>query len=372
MAGIYLHIPFCKKKCSYCDFYSLPGRIESAGDYVCAVLKEAKAYSGMSFGTLYFGGGTPSLLGPHHLTNLMDGFRQYFDFTSLVEATIEVNPDSATSDFLNAAKKSGINRVSIGIQSLTDSELQSVSRVHCASQAIEAVRLVKSTGFKSVSADLIIGLRGQNWNSLLKALKTITGLGVQHLSVYCLSIEYGTPLAALTPTDLPSEDLQVELYENTREFLGAAGFAHYEISNYALPGFECLHNVNYWHSGEYLGLGPAAASHLEGKRFKNKSDLDSYLSNPTDQAEYDETLNEEGKLGEEAMLRLRLLVEGINPAVFSGRFSPEVINRLIGRLNELTGRGLLESDGIKYRLEKKYVLTSNGIFQTVLGDNLEN
>ena len=366
MHGLYVHVPFCVSKCSYCDFYSLPGRIEAAGDYVKAIIEEAKTYRGMSFDTLYIGGGTPSVLGAQHLETLMSGLNRQFDFSAMVEATIEVNPDSATDTFLQPAKKFGLNRVSVGVQSLSDNELKSVNRVHTAAQAVKVIELIKAIGFKSVSADLIIGLPGQSWVSLAKSLKTLTNQGVQHLSVYCMSLEYGTPLAQFPPANLPNEDLQAELYEKTRDYLTEQGFTHYEISNFALPGFECLHNINYWHGGDYLGLGPAAASHLDGKRFKNRNDLDAYLANPIKQTEVDEVLDEMGRLGEEAMLRLRLLVEGINPSVFSGRYNPEAIVRLIDRLNKLTERGLLETDGIRYRLAKKYVLTSNGIFQAVL------
>ena len=231
------------------------------------------------------------------------------DGLQLVESTLGVNPESATSEFLRTAKNLGFNRLSFGIQSLPDAELQSVGRIHTAAQAINAIKLAQQTGFQNISADLIIGLPGQNWNSLHSSLEALTGLGFPHLSIYCLSLETGTPLALDPPTDLPSDDVQAELFAQARAFLLDKGLIHYEISNFACPGFECLHNLNYWRGGEYLGLGPAAASHINNPRFKNKNDLDAYLQNPTGQIEYVEELSPKDKAAEEAMLRLRLLEE---------------------------------------------------------------
>jgi oxygen-independent coproporphyrinogen III oxidase len=364
--GLYVHIPFCVRKCAYCDFYSIPGRSDAIGDYVKAVLAEACTHSGKSFQTLYIGGGTPSLLGAAHLQDLMLGLRQSFNLKGLAEASIEVNPDSATRDFLEAAKSTGINRVSVGVQSLTDSELKSVGRVHTAAQAVAAVKLAKGIGFSSVSADLIIGLPEQTWWTLSAALETLMGLDVSHLSVYCLSLEDGTPLAQDPPPELPTEDVQADLFDRVRLYLSERNFSHYEISNFALANQECLHNINYWHGGDYLGLGPAAASHLDGKRFRNKNDFDAYMKNPASQAEYDTPLTEDAKVGEEAMLRLRLLVEGINPGILTGRYSPAAIAMLVSRLNSLATRGMLKFDGAKYVIPASHVLTSNSIFREVL------
>jgi oxygen-independent coproporphyrinogen-3 oxidase len=285
---------------------------------------------------------------------------------TLLESTLEVNPESATPEFLQTAKTLGFNRLSFGVQSLSDAELQSVGRIHIAAQAVAAIQLAQKTGFPNISADLIIGLPGQTWQSLHNSLKALTGLGLPHLSVYCLSLENGTPLALNPPNDLPSDDSQAELYEKTRTFLTAAGFVHYEISNYARPGCECLHNLNYWRGGEYLGLGPAAASHLDGKRFKNNNDLDAYLQNPTGQVEYVETLNPKEKAAEEAMLRLRLLEEGLNTDELTAKFGPANTPDIILRLDKMAREGLLLKTGVKYRLEPAHILTSNSIFSRVI------
>jgi len=364
--GLYIHIPFCVKKCSYCDFYSLPGRLVDIENYVSAVLKEARSYKRLSFQTLYLGGGTPSLLGAEHLKKLIAGLRESLDLDGLVEATVEVNPESATLEFLSAAIDAGINRVSLGIQSLNDHELESVGRVHTATRAIDAVKLAQNLGFTSISADLIIGLPEQTWGTLSAALNKLVNLGVNHLSVYCLSLEEGTLLAQCPPDNLPSDDQQAELFELAREFLIGQGFIHYEISNFALQGHECLHNLNYWRGGEYLGLGPAAASHLQGCRSRNRHALDAYLENPIGQAEHVETLGGKKKAAEETMLRLRLLVEGINPGVLSGRFNQDTIEMLVSRLDSMVMRRMLEFKNSKYVLPAERILTSNEIFQEII------
>ena len=416
MKGLYLHIPFCVKKCSYCDFYSLPARQNTIESYVQAVLREAEKYSPIiplapsrervgvrgdsiqchaeapqypSFQTLYIGGGTPSLLGAEHLTALIIGLAKTFDLGNtnssmigssplrgeesgegvpLLESTIEVNPESATPEFLQTANDLGFNRISFGVQSLSDNELKSVGRIHTAAQAIAAIKLAQNLKFKAISADLIIGLPGQTWPSLCQSLETLVGMGIQHLSVYCLSLEEGTLLANNPPPDLPSDDLQASLFGETKKYLNLCGYAHYEISNFALKGFECLHNLNYWRGGEYLGLGPAAASHLDGKRFKNYANLDAYLANPTGQVEYVEELSAKDKAAEEAMLRLRLLEEGLDTDELASKFGEENVKAIIGRLEEMAQEGLLIVEGSRYRLQPSRILTSNPIFARVLAD----
>ena len=375
MNGLYIHIPFCLQKCHYCDFYSLPARLDAREAYVNAVLDESEAYAGLSFQTMYLGGGTPSLLGGKLISNLIRGLGKSLNLAGIVEATIEVNPESATREFLEAARNVGINRVSIGVQSLTDDELKAVGRIHTAAQAMEAVGLARQLCFNSISADLIIGLPGQTWLTLSQSLDTLVGYGIEHLSLYCLSLEEGTPLADNPPDDLPSDDTQAELFQQASSFLQGHHYIHYEISNFALNGHECRHNINYWRGGEYLGLGPSAASHLEGRRFRNHPDLNHYLEKPTFQIADNEVLHPKNKAGEEAMLRLRLLTEGINVNELTARFGQDNIEALIGRLDYMAGQGRLVTDGSTYRLPPSRVLTSNPIFAEVLEpghDRIEN
>jgi oxygen-independent coproporphyrinogen-3 oxidase len=424
--GLYVHVPFCVSKCAYCDFYSLANRLDLIRPYVDAVLTEAQSHAGMSFDTLYLGGGTPSLLGAADLEKLIRGLKDSLDLSRLAEATIEVNPESASEELLRSAMDLGFSRVSVGIQSLSDRELRSVGRVHTAAQAVESVSRVVGMGFRDVSADVIVGLPGQmmdrvsgdvqalpspcleaepfkrvqgeipaeglgvspnsqvppqDWGlrglreasdvipkgSLRRTLETLISLGVNHLSVYCLSLEHGTPLATNPPDDLPSDDEQADLFEGARSVLEGWGFTHYEISNFCLPGKECRHNLNYWRGGEYLGLGPASASHLQGRRWKNRADLPAYIRNPAGVADEVEELGFKDKAAEEAMLRLRLLAEGLAPAELATRFGEENTSDVLSRLNQLAAEGLLAYDGTRYRLMRSMVLTSNPIFGRILG-----
>ena len=369
MTGLYVHIPFCVRKCAYCDFYSVPDRLHLTEVYVDAVLREAEAYAGLDFHSLYLGGGTPSLLGTHGLMRLVDGLCCTFGLSDLAEATMEVNPNSAGSDLLLAARDAGIDRLSIGVQSLSDPELQKVGRVHTAAQAADAVVRAVEVGFSSVSADVMVGLPGQRWATLRSTLVRLTELGVDHLSLYCLSLEEGTPLATNPPDDLPPDDVQANLFEQATLFLENRGFRQYEISNFALPGCECRHNASCWRGGEYLGLGAAASSHLQGRRFKNAADVEAYIRNPTGVVEEVEKLDARDKAAEEAMLRLRLVREGLVLQDLDRRFGRRNIDGLVRRLDDMVGDGQLTFDGSAYRLPRSRVLTSNPILARVLGED---
>ncbi len=366
MAGLYIHVPFCVRKCAYCDFYSLAGRTDLVDAYVSAVLTEARTYPGLSFDTLYLGGGTPSLLGARALAALIAGLREIFDLSAMLEATIEVNPESTTAGLLQAALDSGLNRLSVGVQSLQDEELRRVGRVHSAGQALAALERAREAGFQNMSVDVIVGLPGQRWQSLHATLSVLTALGVKHVSLYCLSLEHGNALASNPPLDLASADEQADLFEDACRFLQGSGYVHYEISNFALPDRACMHNLNYWRGGEYLGLGPAAASHLKGRRFRNRADLEAYLHHPGGLVEEAEELAPEDKVAEEAMLRLRLLSEGLVSDVLVARYGTDSAADLLRRLDDMANEGLLRREGLSYRLEPSRVLTSNPIFARVL------
>jgi len=366
MLGLYIHVPFCVRKCDYCDFYSLSGAQDKIPTYIQAVLQEARKYAGMKFETIYLGGGTPSLLGAENLRLLSAGLRQIFDLTGVDEATLEVNPESATPDLLSAARECGFNRVSVGVQSLNDAELKSVGRIHSAAQAITAITSAQAAGFSNISTDLIIGLPGQTWRSLKKSLTGALAAGARHISAYCLSLENDTPLADQPPPNLPGDDRQAELFERARDFLQANRFIHYEISNFALPGSESRHNLNYWRGGEYLGLGPAAASHLEGIRFKNKTDLDAYLKFPTRQNIDVEQLDIKHKAEEEAILRLRLLAEGLDLSLLAQKYGQRFVAEIDQKLAAMQANGELIGQGSVFRLHPDYVLTSNRIFSRLI------
>ena len=365
--GLYIHIPFCARKCAYCDFYSLAGRLDLIDTYLDALSIESQTYAGLSFDTIYLGGGTPSLLRAGGLKKLFGNLQRVFDISNLSEATIEVNPESGTAELFETATALNIKRISIGVQSLEDNELASVGRIHNALQSTETIRVARQSGFREISADVIVGFPGQGWRTLRITLETLIALELDHISLYCLSLGNDTPLAANPPDNLPSDDMQAELFNLANALLEEHGFEHYEISNFALPGHQCQHNLKYWRGDEYLGLGPSAASYLNGLRFKNRDDLDSYLKNPTCLIEDIEELTTEEKVAEEAMLKLRLLREGFSTDGLAGRFGSDDTRNLVKRLDDMVEEGLLINDGSSYRLPPSQVLTSNPIFARALG-----
>jgi len=366
MHGLYIHIPFCISKCYYCDFYSLTDVPELMDRYVDALFSEAISYKGMGFATLYIGGGTPSLLGSARLERLITGLSNRFDLEDLLEATIEVNPESAGRDFLSNAYGLGIRRLSIGAQSLNEEELKKAGRAHDRRQVLDAVDSAVKSGFQNISADVMIGLPGQTIQSLSETLNILVGAGINHISAYCLSIEEGTVFSRFPPPDLPGEDDQACLFESAVDLLQTHGFIHYEISNFALTGYECKHNLNYWRGGEYIGLGPAAASHSRGKRFRNAASLERYLDDQSSIVEGVERLDDRRKAGEEAMLRLRLIEEGLDIREMAGKYKHDAVESLAARLDDLVSRKMLVKDGRIYRLPPGSALTSNRVFINVI------
>jgi oxygen-independent coproporphyrinogen-3 oxidase len=343
MRGLYIHIPFCIRKCDYCDFYSLAGRLDCLDAYLKALLNEASQYGRLRFDTLFIGGGTPSLLGAAGLRNLMTGLSAQYSISKLPEATIEANPDSLSADLLRTALDCGINRISIGVQSLSDNELHQVGRIHTAAQAVLAIQLAQKEGFKNISADVILGLPGQNWQSLMTTLETLIGMNLPHISMYCLEVEPHTPLAANPPAGLASDDEQADLYAEAVDLLERRGFSHYE-------------------------MGPAAASYYQGVRYKNKADLDGYLTDPCGQKAELEKLSKPQKAGEEAILRLRLLQEGLDLNRLIHKYEDKNVVDLAAGLNRLSIQGHLQRDGCIYRLNPREALVSNSILSELAGD----
>lgn len=326
--------------------------------YVDSLLLEAESYKHLTFDTVFFGGGTPSILGAKLFERLFEGLCSILSIKS-VETTVEVNPESATTDFLETCKSSGVSRISIGIQSLDDRQLKAVGRVHDRKQALKVLETALNLGFESVSADVIVGLPGQDWSTLEETLETLSESGIKHLSAYGLQLEHDTPLGRNPPKNTPDDDFQVELLEKTNQLLASKGFIHYEISNYSKPGFECKHNLIYWRCQDYAGLGTGASSHLENIRYKNKNDLDSYLANPFGVRFFEECIDGLEKTREKLMLGLRLLDEGV-------RVGTEIRNQ-IPELDELVSSQDLVFNDSKFTIHPSKVYVSNSIFGKVLG-----
>ncbi len=310
MKGVYVHIPFCKSRCAYCDFFSTT-QLERREEYVQALLSEiaARVPDNDSIDTIYFGGGTPSLLETEQIERLLNALLTKTP-TPPQEITLEANPGDLNLEKLTALKRLGINRLSIGIQSFNDAELRLIGRRHNAAQAIQAVRDAQTAGFDNISIDLIYALPEQSIESWRETINTALQLGVQHISCYCLSYEDGTPLTRLLDDGKISrvdEDTENKLYDELCEILTANRFVHYEVSNFALPNHQSKHNSSYWNNTPYIGLGAGAHSYDGQKRRWNIANLAAYVRCMLSHSKYweEETLTEEQKTIEHIMLGLR-------------------------------------------------------------------
>ena len=308
MTGLYIHIPFCEKKCSYCDFVSFGGRQTCLPSYLDALKNEALRYRGKSIDTVFIGGGTPSLMTQRQTADLMTFLRQNFSIASDAEITIECNPASLTYSKLLEYRAVGINRISVGAQSLSDEVLSDIGRCHTVAQLEEAVNSVKRAGFENFNLDLIFALPGQTLEDWKKTLLQALSYNPAHISCYSLTIEPDTPLGRDVLSGrlrLPEEETERAMYSAVGEILAQCGIFQYEISNYAKPGRECRHNLNYWLCGEYIGLGCAAHSYYEGNRYRNTQNLEKYIMQKDIMRDI-HPLTEEDRMNERIMLGLRL------------------------------------------------------------------
>ena len=359
--GLYLHIPFCRSKCPYCDFYSLAFDEDLADRYTAALIRTMSAhpFGELTADSLYLGGGTPSLLGANRLTALLDAAARSFSLDAESEVTIEANPESCDFALLDDLCRAGFNRLSIGAQSGNLNELAALGRAHTADQAFEAIQAGAKAGFANISADLMLAIPGQDSQSLSASIRGLADLPTQHISAYLLKLEPGTPMAsahtqgALT---LPSEDAAADLYLQAVSELCGAGFIQYEISNFARPGHESRHNLKYWRCQPYLGLGPAAHSCLNG-RFSFPADLDAFL-----EAETPFSLiarDPPTSAPEEALLLALRLSEGFDTA----RLNEWGIDPapLLKKARALTAHGLCQVKGDRISLTPQGFLLSNTV-----------
>lgn len=299
--GLYIHVPFCLRKCPYCDFYSVTEGALRA-DYAAAVVRNLRRY-GEQFDTVYFGGGTPNLLAPH-MAEIMREVR----LAPGAEVSAECNPASTTPETLELLRNARVDRISVGVQSLQDGELQKLGRLHDHAQAEGLIRSAHSAGFRSISADVMLGVPGQTADSLTDTIERLAELPVQHISAYMLTLEPATPFGKSPPADMADDDLMADLYALCQELCARHGFAQYEISNFAREGFQCRHNLKYWRDEEYLGIGPAAHSFYDGKRFAVPRDIRAFIAAERQPEEI--TDDSPGDYDERVMMGLRLS-EGI-------------------------------------------------------------
>lgn len=369
--GLYIHVPFCVSKCYYCDFYSLSGQGGRMDAYVAALLAHLREYGavcgGYTVDTVYFGGGTPSYLGEKRLTALLTEIGKRFTFAKNAEITVECNPDSMTKPLLKKLKKAGVNRLSVGLQSANDDELATLGRVHTFAEARAAVETAQALGFDNLSLDLMYGLPHQTTQGFLASVDAALALCPTHLSCYSLKLEPGTRMARENPP-LPDDDAQAETYLALCDRLAGAGFAHYEISNWARAGQRSRHNSKYWDLSEYLGLGPGAHSYLGGRRFEFVRDLDAYCAGLT--ADGGSIVSDEEDVptmqrhGEYLMLRLRTR-DGVSESDFHRLFQRD-FEPYAEKLRPLAAHGLAACDMDRWYLTDRGFLVSNAVIAEVL------
>ncbi|OAG27796.1 radical SAM family heme chaperone HemW [Thermodesulfatator autotrophicus] len=375
-AALYVHLPFCRAKCPYCDFYSLPfSDLEKipVKEFLEALKKEITLWQprlkNHKFVTFYAGGGTPSLLPPSFFEELFSFLKANLYFIP-EEATIEVNPEGLTFENLLGYRRV-FNRISIGAQSFTKKGLKALGRRHLVSDIEKAVTLARKAGFSNLSLDMIYAWPGENLEDLEEELKLLVSFEPQHVSCYELTPEPETPLWELIQKNkiklLPEEKI-IKFFWFIHEFLEGKGFKHYEISNYARPGYQCKHNLFYWEAKPYLGLGPGAASFLEGKRFKNEENLKKYLE-ALGQGQFPpreiETLDAEARFREAVILGLRVL-KGISLPEFKKHFGFDVLTYYGKTLKSLLAEGFLILENDRLRLSRKGILLSNFVFRELV------
>ena len=363
----YIHIPFCKSKCKYCSFisYTKPDMITG---YIYALLKDiSDNYRSEELKTLYFGGGTPSLVPAELLGKVISKFK----FQNEYELTVEVNPDDCTPEYLQALIKQGVNRLSIGSQTFDDNILKLIGRRHNSSDIIRTVEFAKNAGFENISVDLIYGLPTQTLEGLRQDLDKFLSLEIQHISTYGLKIEadsywgkyYNKADNRLVVPNSdriylpPDDDTQADMYEGVNEILERNGFYRYEVSNFAKKGYESKHNLNYWNNNEYYGFGAAAHGYVDGVRFYNYSELEKYMAAPSTH-EYGKTLTEDEKLEEEIFLGFRKR-EGVNVNKIKEKFGIDFENKYKAILEKYSD--FIEKTPAGYALNLKGVLVSNMI-----------
>ena len=384
--GLYIHIPFCFTKCTYCDFNTYAGIENMVGEVVDSLDTELRLWCRRpdvaEFSTVFFGGGTPSYIPAPAIQRLLDTARSCAGVSDAAEVTFEANPDDVCPEKLMQWQDAGVNRLSIGVQSFNDSLLESLSRRHSADDALAAISLARDFGFDNISIDLMYGLPNQTLEIWTETLKVAIGLNLRHLSLYCLQIEPSTPMhqSVLSGSlPMPDDDLAADMYEMAMDYLDDAGYEHYEISNWCFPNMRSDHNLGYWQNSRYIGIGPGAHSHLDGSRFWNVKSPRAYVNairhagNTQESAfpivarrsvaiEDVESISKATRMSETMMLGLRLR-EGVSLAEFRRRFNLDLQDAYEHEISDLINLGLIETADNSLRLTRRGRLLGNEVFQ---------
>lgn len=356
--NVYIHIPFCKSKCHYCSFVSYP-KPELKEQYINALEKEIKTfYKGEKLNTLYFGGGTPSLLNTEDFSRLIN----LFNTDANTEITTELNPETVTQKYLKNLKKAGINRLSFGCQTFDDNILKLIGRRHNAKDVKNAVSFAQNAGFENISLDFIYGLPTQTIEGFENDLKDATSLGVKHISLYGLKIDEGCYFHIHPPKNLPDEDIQADMYLKAIETL--KDYEHYEISNFSKKGYTSRHNLNYWENNTYYGFGCAAHGYENGTRYFNTSNLEDYINNPTDN-KTSHKLTKQEQLEEEIFLGFRKM-SGINIEKINKNFDINFVEKYATTLDKYISHKYLSETNEGFKLTTDGILVSNVILSEFL------
>ncbi|MCL2350278.1 MAG: radical SAM family heme chaperone HemW [Defluviitaleaceae bacterium] len=370
--SVYIHVPFCRSRCIYCDFLSFAGCEGRAGDYVAALCADICESGGKfldyEIETVFFGGGTPSLLSIRHLTDVLEMLGESFDIANDVHMSIESNPDTVSEDYLKDLKNLGFNRISFGVQSFNNKLLKTIGRVHDAETAAWAVHAAANAGFDDINIDLIFNLPHQDFSDFGESLDIALSLPITHISCYALTVEEDTPLAdaqcALLRDAMGDEDKDRAMYALAKEKLEIAGFLHYETSSWARPGMECAHNVGYWTGREYVGFGLGASSYFKNRRLKKTECIDSYINNDF-KFNILEELEAQAQMAEFVILGLRMTA-GIDVNDFRTRFGHDIFDIFAGPLCKHLDDGLLVHKDYKIALTSKGIDLANTVFRGFL------
>ncbi len=369
MNGVYIHIPFCNSKCPYCDFYSYRCKREEQEKYIDSLIDEINTWRRADeflkgefvADTLYIGGGTPSVLSENDLTRIITAAKKRFNMGDSPEITVECNPSSDIESLIPCFKKTGVNRVSLGMQSAVDSERRTLGRNADQKRITEVIKLLKDNGIDNISLDIMLGTPSQTSETLKKTLAFAIGCEVKHISAYILKIEDGTFFDTHKDRyDFPDDNAVCDLYEQCADTLEKAGFSHYEISNFAVPGYESRHNTKYWELENYLGIGAAAHSYIDGKRFYFKSDTESFING--EKAIFD---GFGGDSEEYIMLKLRLK-EGLNLTELKKLYGEKVTEKINKKAPLFKEQGFVNFDGENLSLTRKGFLVSNSIISELI------
>ncbi len=372
MKGLYIHIPFCIKKCKYCDFTSY-SQCSQKEEYLSALFNEMHEYKGTDIDTVFIGGGTPSILSPKQIEELMRNVRKNFNLTSDCEISMEANPGTLDADKIRAMYDMGINRVSVGVQSFNDDELNAIGRIHNADMAYNNILQLRNAGFENINIDIMSALPFQSKQTLLNTLKKTVLLPITHISAYSLILEEGTPLKNEYENGeftLPSDDEDREMYAITVDFLKKHGFGRYEISNFAKEGYECKHNLKYWKCNEYIGLGVSAHSYIGNKRFSNTDNLQEYING----AKRDIIiLQEHDKISEFMIMGFRTQ-KGVGENEFKMRFGKDLKDVYQMEIEKFIKLGLLSLNNGYYSLTDRGFDISNSIMSEfiIINDEIVN